>query len=94
MKKICINTVRNLPGIQKIIDVCAAFGRTWGRKGSPLHGSHIAFITEDEVVLLIQNKKTGKLRLLNFGKCSRGLLAETIAVELEENNITLQEEEE
>jgi len=87
LKNTCINTIRNLPAIKKIIAACAGFGRTWGRKGSPLHGSHIAFITESNIILMVQDKKSGQISILNYAKSAPGELANTIAAELEENHI-------
>ena len=68
MKKICINTIRRLPGIEEIIKKCAGFGRTWGNKGSPLNGSHIAFINEDEVVIIRQDRSGQEISILEFKK--------------------------
>lgn len=84
---LCINTIRNLPGIGRIIAACSAFGRTWGRQGSPLHGSHIAFINQDEVVLLVQAKKTKEILLLEFKKAGRSGLGDEISAELDRNGV-------
>ena len=84
---ICINTIRNLSGIKKIISACSAFGRTWGKASSQLHGSHIAFINPDEIVLLVQFKKTGEIILINFRKTEKTELGEEIAAELKKNDI-------
>lgn len=70
--KICINTVRRLPGIECIIKSCAGFGRSWGKKGSSLHGSHIIFINSEEIVLVCQGKSKDSPILLNHFKKSSG----------------------
>ncbi|MCX6798020.1 MAG: hypothetical protein NTX66_02280 [Candidatus Falkowbacteria bacterium] len=83
----CINTIRNLSGIKEIINACSAFGRTWGKASSDLYGSHIAFINSEEIVLLVQDKKSGAIRLLNFSKTVETKLGEKIVAELEMNEI-------
>lgn len=83
----CINIIRNLPGVKEIINSCSAFGRTWGKTGSKLHGSHIAFINPEEIVLLIQDKKSGDIRFINFVKVEQTLLGNEIAAELDKNKI-------
>jgi len=83
LKKICINTVRRLPGIEEIIKNCAGFGRSWGRKGSPLHGSHIIFINPDEIVLIRQGKgKDSEIFLSHFKRSAETILGGKIKQEL------------
>ncbi len=91
MKKICINNIRNLPSIVAIINSCAGFGRTWGTKGSPLHGSHICFINTEEVVLLIQDKETGKLSFITFKQVDKTNLGESIKAALQKEEISFEE---
>ncbi len=67
-KQVCINTIRNFSEIQNIINQCHGFGRTWGKAGSPYHGSHIVFIKENEIVLLYQHRKTKQLKIEHFLK--------------------------
>jgi hypothetical protein len=83
LKKICINTIRRLPGIEKIIGSCAGFGRSWGKKGSPLHGSHIIFINPEEIVLVRQGKiKDSPIILSHFKKTDVTVLGAEVKKEL------------
>ncbi len=91
--KICINIIRRLPGIEKIIAGCAGFGRSWGRKGSSMHGSHIVFINPGEIVLVRQGKnKDSKIVLSHFKKVTETELGVAIKEELNNQEIEFQED--
>jgi hypothetical protein len=85
-----INIIRNLPGIKGIINSCAAFGRTWGRRSSELHGSHIAFVNPDELVLVIEDKKSHEIKIINFIHAGKTRLGEKIINELKSQGITFE----
>jgi len=86
LKTTCINDIRHWPAISSIIKNCAGFGRTWGRKGSQLHGSHICLINSEEIVLLAQDRITGELKLFNFKRVDQTNLGQEVAKILRENN--------
>jgi len=90
--KTCINNIRRLPGIERIIASCAGFGRSWGRKGSALHGSHIVFINPEEIVLVVQGKaKDSQIILSHFVKVTRTKLGDNIINELTQQGIEFRE---
>ena len=93
LKKICINTIRRLPGIEAIIKKCAGFGRSWGKKGSLLHGSHIIFINPEEIVLVRQGKiKDSSIILSHFKKTDGTVLGAEVKRELMNQGIEFLED--
>lgn len=77
-QKIDINVIRRWPEISRIIKDIPAFGRTWGRKSSlKLHGSHITFISEEEIVIIVGSRRK-TFRVLHY---QRHLLGESDLLE-------------
>ena len=62
-----INDIRRLPEIEKIIASVPGFGRTWSKcRESTLRGSHITFISEKEIVIIVGSAKKNDFHLFQF----------------------------
>lgn len=72
MNEFNINDIRHFPEIEKLIVSVTAWGRTWStKKKSCLFGSHITFISEKEIVIIVGSSKKNDFYILQFKRTKK-----------------------
>lgn len=83
----CINTIK-MECLADLYDKMLGHGRTWGRKNggdNPYFGTHVTFIGEDSIVILVQERGEKDIQIFQFKRTDKTELGNEILGRLKQH---------